>query len=327
MPIIAPIRPPNFPTFNLPNFGPVISNAISPPTSLTPRIDPNILKAKLAAVGLGETGAPTPGTTTPEGTASVTDAAGGHWDIPNYEALLQGDPTYLGTLAQISAAGDAAGRERAMAVRRAIAQFGGAPAGWSSGFGDVDEAALAAARSNPNSTLAQLEKVRSTSRADLAAALGARGMLHSGALTGGEQAIQSRYEGAQQEATQRLLDALSGYEGSYAEGVRQSELQRLDALAAAGERVRAYNPARWVLDKAANAPGSTAGGPAAGGAGGGGGTPPVAPPPIGTTFLDPWYGDSPAIDPRILTGLGTWAPAPTTAQQRLLMGRLQRAGG
>lgn len=193
----------------------------------------------------------TPGTLgTPGATAPPVLPNGvlGHYVTPDYESLIRGDPGYQGVRSAISAQESTAGRTRADMVRRAIAQFGAAPAGWQSGYGDVDQASLAAAQQNPFSTVRQLQDARSHGSADLAAALGARGMLSSGALTGGEQLLQREYDRSTADATSRLLAALGGYEGDYASAFGNLEGQGQQAYADAAGRVAQMNPAQFVAD-------------------------------------------------------------------------------
>jgi hypothetical protein len=320
--ITAKIQPPGFPTFNTPNWGAVTSGgypAINASGLLSGGGDTLAILRGLADKGYlgGAAGDPgTPGSPgTPE-TTTTTPGKAGYWTNPDWEGLIQGDPTYMATLAQIEASGASAGRERAAAVRRAIAQFGGTPKGWASGFGDVDPATLAAAQENPYSTLAQLDKARGMGRADLGAALGARGMLSSGALTGGEQVIQKGYEQAQYEGTQKLLDALYGYESAYGQGIQNLKNQQLAALDAAGSRVLGRNPPTWTAETAATSithPGTPPVPPVAA-------TPPVpppgAPPPFDYHSLYPQIAQP--LPPSIYRAL---------SPSSLLLGRLQRTGG
>jgi hypothetical protein len=178
-------------------------------------------------------------------------APGGHYNMPDYAALIQGDPGYAGVASQISAATDTAGRQRADAVRRALVQFGMAPPGWKGGYGDVDESTLAAAQQNPFSVMSTLRDQRGRGSADLAAVLGARGTLSSGALTGGEQVLQRQFDSSQAQATQQLLDALGGYEGGYANTVNDLEGQRRSAYADASGRVAQQYQPQWVADQQA----------------------------------------------------------------------------
>lgn len=174
----------------------------------------------------------------------------GHFSVPDWASLISGDPEYQATAAQIRASGAQAGRARRTAIQRALIEAGFAPPGWKGGYGDVDEPTLAAARGNQTSTLAQLNRQRGHSRADLAAVLAGRGMLSSGALTGGEQTIQTGYEQANSEAQRRLMDALGGYESSYADAANQLALQDLQARQAAGSRLEESYMPTWIADPA-----------------------------------------------------------------------------
>jgi hypothetical protein len=168
----------------------------------------------------------------------------GKWNYPDYNALLAGDPSLMGAMAQIAAAGAGAGREKVQAVRRAITQFGEVPAAGAP-MGDIDEATRLAATQNPLSTVRQLDEARGHGRADLAAALAGRGMLQSGGLVGGEQKIQQGFERGRGMATQSLLDALSGYETSFAEAQRELALEELRQREAAASRVSSTYMPWW----------------------------------------------------------------------------------
>jgi hypothetical protein len=207
---------------------------------------------------------------------------GGRWRYPDYASLIAGDPTLQGAIAQIAASGAAAGREKMNAIRRAVVQAGFVPSGWTGSVGDIDQATLTAAQQNPLSQARQLVETREHGRADLAAALAGRGMLASGALTGGEQSIQTGYERGQATATQNLLDALAGYEGSYAQAMRELELARMQEQEAAASRIMStYQP--WQEPEAATAAGGGAAAPATPAAvtGGGAYVAPRFPFPIG----------------------------------------------
>jgi hypothetical protein len=251
-----PVRNPSFPTFNAPNWGGVDTSVLrglwNPnagagafPASVVPSV-----VASASVAGRAEhppPGAPPadPGSTT----TTVTNDPQGHWTSPDYQALIRGDPALIGIYGSLDASAASDERARSDAIKRAIVQFGAAPASWQSHYGDLDAAALAAAQANPFSITKELAHQRDTSNADLGAALAGRGMLQSGALTGGEQVIQRGYDKASADATQQLLDALGGYEGQYASGMQQLGLQRAQALADAASRVRSMYPTQWILDK------------------------------------------------------------------------------
>lgn len=185
----------------------------------------------------------------PGPTAPPVDPNAGHWNNPDWAALIQGDPTAQGAIGTIDANLGTASRARANAIKAAIVAFGAAPKNWASGYGDVDQAALAAANENPYSTMKQLDRGRVNQSADLSAALAGRGILDSGGLTGGLNLVQHNYEQAQTDATQRLLDALGGYEGQFGDTARALEGQRIAAYSEASNRVLAGNKPIWEADK------------------------------------------------------------------------------
>jgi len=177
---------------------------------------------------------------------SNTPTDQGYWQMPDYQNLWQGDPEWIRTQAQIEANEGTLGRQRADAVRQALIQFGAAPTGWSSGFGDVGEADIAAAQQNPFSTMKEISRARSMGSEDLRAALGARGILSSGAWTGGENMLQRQQELTSTQETNKLLSALKGYESSYGQGLNQYEAQRQAAMQNAfGRTLASYLP-QWM---------------------------------------------------------------------------------
>lgn len=184
--------------------------------------------------------------TPPPALAPPTPGAMGRYALPDYQSLIRADPGFAGVSASADAEESAAQSARANAVKRALIQFGVTPPGWQSGYGDVDQATLDAAGQNPNSTMHQLLDARSRGSADLAAVLGARGILSSGALTGGEQLLQRNFDTSQADAANRLLSALGGYESNYADSFRSLEGQRQQAYSDAAGRAASLYPAQWI---------------------------------------------------------------------------------
>lgn len=172
----------------------------------------------------------------------------GHWEYPDYSALLQGDPGYINANAAAVADASSAARQRANLAKAAIIGFGGTPASWGNQFGDITAADIAAAQQNPYSTLATLTRQRGQGNTDLAAQLAARGILSSGALTGGQQALQNSQEEAQYNATQSLLAALGGYGRDWANAVRTAQGNRLTALSDAASRIQQLFTPQWLTD-------------------------------------------------------------------------------
>src|SRR5262245_29531725 len=165
--------------------------------------------------------------------------------------MIKGDPWLQGENTRIGGAEDAATRARQLASRRAIVQFGATPRDWSQetpGFGDIRPEDLAAARGNPFSTLAMLLDTRRRASEDLRSRLGARGTLRSGALLGGENAAQYSQELNQALETNKLLDLLGLNETNFANAWNTLEGQRQGAYGQASERIRANNPATWLVD-------------------------------------------------------------------------------
>jgi hypothetical protein len=209
-------------------------------------VKPRIKPPAGAAPQVAATAAPPP----PGGTAvAPPQERTGRFVHPDYQALIAGDPTRMAAIGQIAASGAEAGRQKMNAIRQAIVRFGAMPNAPGVPTGDIDEATLTAAQQNPLSTMRQLGETRERGRADLAAELASRGILQSGALTGGEQMVQTGYERGVGGATNQLLEALQGYEGAHAAAKRELELAQLQAEEAAAARIMGTYEPDWVYDQ------------------------------------------------------------------------------
>jgi hypothetical protein len=151
--------------------------------------------------------------------------------------------------------------QRTAATRRGVIQFGISPQFSGSDLAlipptygqDVDQATLDAARGNTFSTTARLSKAHADALQSIKGALAARGLLHSGELgyqTGREE---NNFETGTYDATQRLLDYLSGVQGSYATG----EQQRQAAAAAAAQQAYQNQLALWIATHTGGGGGDT----------------------------------------------------------------------
>jgi hypothetical protein len=220
-------------------------------------------------------GAAVPSTVPPPPTPSTPGSGPGHWQIPDYNALLAADPLNQAAIANEAAQEATAGKTRAAAIQQALINFGLVPQGFNSSYGDVNADVLKNAAANPFSTTKQLALQRSQGNADLDAALAARGILASGALTGGEQSIQTAYDSALSNATQQLLQALGGYETGYANTIGDLKSALIGSQGQAAQRIQEANPAVWIIDPVSGKPVPV---PGTGGSGGGEPPPPVLPP-------------------------------------------------
>jgi hypothetical protein len=177
--------------------------------------------------------------------------ATGHWNMPDYNTLIENDPIYGATRGSLEAEAGTGARGLQSLVRNAVINFGAAPKDWvsQSGYGNVDAATAEAAANrvaNPYSVMSQLADVRERGSTDLAAALAARGMLSSGSYTGGENMLRNAYDQNTSEATQQLLGALSGGEGTFANLISDIGGRGLAALGeSAGRAYTNYLP-NWV---------------------------------------------------------------------------------
>lgn len=250
---------------------------------------------------------------------------------PNYAALLASDPLLISSLSDVENRQGQLSGGLSAAIQQAIIR-----SGYNPGTGAaVDQATLDAAAGNQFSTKQEIQRSSDRAQADLDARLAARGILSSGALTGGTQRIQENYDRSTQAAIQSLLDAITGYTGDFNSASFQLMLQKAGLTADAAARIAAdprYQPVasgtakldpvsglyvtadgRWytadgVATTAPNRNVNTGAGQGTGGGGGGGGGTPEAPAPVDTS---PGYTPPPLAqqvgvtnDPNIYLKLG-----------------------
>jgi hypothetical protein len=178
----------------------------------------------------------------------------GHWQNPDWEALIRGDQQYIQGIGNIAAQEQTLNEQRQKAIKQALIQFGVIPAGYTSKYGDVNQTDIEAAKNNPFSTIATLADQYARGGQDLSARLAARGILSSGALTGGNQALTTAHDRAVNDATQQLLAALSGYEGNYASGYGALEGQKTGLYGEVGQRIAGQYQPTWIADPPVAAP-------------------------------------------------------------------------
>jgi hypothetical protein len=166
--------------------------------------------------------------------------------MPDYQAIIAADPNLAAQNAQIQASGENAAAARRAQAQQQVVKYGFTPGAWGNQFGDIDAATLQAALANPQSTLAQLTQARQRGSADLEAELAGRGIVRSGALTGGENMLLTDFQKAQSTAAQQLLDALNGYEATYGSTMSDLEQKRLQAARDAALLAAQMNPPTWV---------------------------------------------------------------------------------
>lgn len=180
---------------------------------------------------------------------------GGKISIPgtsiDYGSLIASDPNLLAGSGDVTAQKSQLEAQRRAVIQQAVIRSGfgtGAPAD------AIDQTTLDAAAANQFSTKAELDRAKTRSSSDLDAALAARGILGSGASTGGQQRIQEGYERGTSQATQALLDTISGVESQTAQGkyaLQQQIMQLREAAAqriAADPRYQPLSPTDAVLD-------------------------------------------------------------------------------
>lgn len=154
---------------------------------------------------------------------------------PNYTDLINSDPGYVSTQGDLTSQQirDAASRDAA--IRTSLINGGFDINDPSFDPKLLDPATVAAIKANRFSTNAQLLKNKGYSDNGLQAQLAARGILQSGALTGGLQRDQDNYEQAAHDAISQLLASITGYNTTYAnsQDTRLSELRAARDAAAA----------------------------------------------------------------------------------------------
>jgi hypothetical protein len=187
-------------------------------------------------------------------TAKPAGAVSGHWRMPDWSQLLRGDPGAIAARAALEGGTTIAGQGRTSAIRQALLKWGIVPKALTdpslaaATSEAADPATLAAAAADPNTVAAQLQAQLGRGRQDTYAQLAARGILSSGALTGGEQMQQNAYEGNLRTETNKLLEALGGAQGAYTGRIGELEGAWGTALGEAGGRVSAGNQPTWEED-------------------------------------------------------------------------------
>lgn len=197
------------------------------------------------------TAAPRVAPPTTGGVAPPTPSIGIPGFDPDYAALLRSDPSLLQGEADIGLYQTQLDTGLRDAIRRAVIAAGLDPG---TSVGAVDDATRAAAKQNQFSAAAELATQRSRRQTDLEAALAARGILSSGALTGGGQRVQQDYEKGTSTLLNDLLSRISGVESEGADKRFQLQQQRASLREQAASRIQGdprYQPqgsARAVLD-------------------------------------------------------------------------------
>lgn len=161
---------------------------------------------------------------------------------PDYKSLIAGDPNMVQGAAELDMTEAQLAQARQAAIRQAVIRSGFTPAQAQS---DIDEATRQAALANQFSTKAELDRSKGQANTDLQAQLAARGILGSGALTGGTDRIQQNYERGTSQGLNSLLDSISGVEAQTAQQRYQVMQQRQALREQAAQRIAAdprYQP-------------------------------------------------------------------------------------
>lgn len=151
---------------------------------------------------------------------------------PDYKSLIANDPNFLQLQKDLAAASASDLASRNAMINKALVSFGSVPdlasAAKQLGFdvgGAVDSQTAGVAANNPYSTQANLLNAHNQAITQLKHALAARHALQSGEL--GYQLGQENksYGQAQYDATQKLLDYISGVQAAYAQAEQQRAMQ------------------------------------------------------------------------------------------------------
>lgn len=181
---------------------------------------------------IGPNGQVTTVTPTSAPPASINTSPG---YTPDYNGLIQNDPTYAGAQSAAQAAQASAAAQRRAAAQQAVIQYGGLPPGFTDTYGDIDQATLDQAKANQQSTLAQLQNSYGTSKQQFMRALAARGALQSGDLSYGQDQLDKGYAQQQYDSAGAVGNSLTGALNSYT-GVLNTNAQNLSGAIGAAEQ-------------------------------------------------------------------------------------------
>jgi hypothetical protein len=178
------------------------------------------------------------------GTASVPGFT------PDYAALINADPLLGQTRADFAANGVTDAASRNAAINRALVQFGAIPDmakaqdALGLNLGDlVDPNTRQLASQNQFSTQATLSDALQKQIRSIRQSLAARGGLRSGELGFQLGEANKQFGQAENDATQKLLDSLGGYQSAYVEGQRQAQAALRQAQQEAAARQAQLHPA------------------------------------------------------------------------------------
>jgi hypothetical protein len=172
---------------------------------------------------------------------------------PDYASLIQGDPIFGQLKADLSAHGISDAASRAAATQRALIQFGAVPefdglAGLNRGYldSDVNQTTRQLAQKNTEagfSVVARQQKRLSDNIRAIKNALAARGALRSGETGHQLQEAQRGHDEARYDATQQILDYISGAQQGFLAAERARLGQLRGGAESAFERQMRLNPA------------------------------------------------------------------------------------
>jgi hypothetical protein len=196
----------------------------------------------------GTSAGTTPYTPPTPGPAQITTTPG---FTPDYTGAIQSDPSYAAAQAGVQKASADAAAQRAAALKAAVIQYGGLPAGFKDAYGDIDQATLDAAKGNQYSTLASMARNHEQSLEQFRRALAARGALQSGDLSYGQDQIDTGYGQGQYDAANQFGNAASGVLNQYGQVVDQNMQSIASAIAQAQQNAYADPANRPVTAKTA----------------------------------------------------------------------------
>lgn len=193
---------------------------------------------------------PTPGAVTVPGTpggggGTVTSPGSINvpGQVPDYAALIQGDPLFRQYRADVGAEGISDAASRARAIRAMLTQFGEVPEGVWDTYGDVDEATRLAAARNPHSVVAQMQQQHADAQSQMRAALAARGLSSSGQRAFEENRLGQALSQGQYQARNELLGTVGQTQSAFVNSERQRAREIAQAMSEAMGRATQSNPA------------------------------------------------------------------------------------
>ena len=173
--------------------------------------------------------------------------------IQNYSSLIAADPGLIAYRGGETEALNNAATNRSAAIKALAIQHGGLPQGFQDKYGDLTPEIGDLASHNQFSDIAQLQRQRDAGRESLVDSLAARGALHSGALLGGLNSLNTDYGQQEYNAGNAFADKYHQAVQDYANELSGQKRGEAGAISTAAQNVYS-NPANRSLASAALTP-------------------------------------------------------------------------